>query len=104
MEEEILRLLAELCPDFSEYRFLEADRYKGSLFGKYNVYYKKGKNGLSGMVTGIRNEKKYGMNKFEKNFETVGNFDGSQVEYGWSGQNLLDLLKYLKSVSESKSR
>jgi len=97
MEKEILGLLSELCPDFGKYKFLKSDLYKGSLFGGWNVYYKKGKDGKVGMVTRIKNEKKYHLDRFPKNFESVAQFDGSLEETGWTGENLLNLLKYLKA-------
>jgi len=98
MENEILNLLADLCPDFSKYERMKNELYKGSLFGGCNIYYKLGTDGITtGMVTGIRNEKKYLLGSFEKNFQTLDLHKG-RIEEGWTGQTLLDLLNYLKEA------
>ena len=57
IEKEIFDLLREICPDFEEYHFLKTDLYKGKITGGYNLYYKKGKDGKEGMITGKRTRK-----------------------------------------------
>jgi len=95
MQDEIIALLSKLCPDFSKYTVKPNDRYKGSLFGGYNIYCKMDNEGNLGMITGKRNENNYNMNRFLKNFETIGGLHSNQEETGWTGQTLLDLLDYL---------
>lgn len=96
-ENKIIELLKQLCPDFNEYIFKAFDLYKGSLLGKYNVYYKKGVNNTRGLVTGVENIKEYHLDKFPYNFETENQING-KIELGWSGQILIDLLNYLISI------
>lgn len=97
IEDFAKKILKDICPDFKEYNFLKTDLYKASLFGGANLYLKVGKDGRVGMVTGITNEKKYSLEKFEKNFETVSM---SNKETGWTGETLINLLIYLTSLSE----
>lgn len=100
--ERTIELMKELCPDFKEYHFLKNDMYKGSLFGGYNMYYKKGINGLEGIVTGPKNIKTYKLDKFSFNFETGSNMSGSKREKGWTGDIMIEVLEYLKSIATIK--
>lgn len=97
-ELQIIELMKRICPDFSEYSFLKVDKYKGSLHGGYNIYYKRGCNGELGMVTGKRNHEKYGLDDFDKNFKTIAMLDGSEEE-GWTGEVLLSVLKRIEERS-----
>ncbi|WP_348920452.1 hypothetical protein [Enterococcus rotai] len=102
-ELQIIELMKNVCPDFDSYNFLETDRYKGSLFGKFNVYYKIGSNKELGMITGKNNQKKYNLDQFKKNFTTTGGVDGTKVEEGWKGEILIELLKYLQGIKKDQS-
>ena len=42
LEQDILLIMKEICPDFAPYHALKNDLYKGSLFGGTNLYYKTG--------------------------------------------------------------
>ena len=99
LEQDILLIRNELCPDFAPDHALKNDLYKGSLFGGTNLYYKTGENGTKGMVTTKRNVAKYKLDQFPRNFKT-SNAINRQPETGWSGTVLLDLLIYLKNCIE----
>lgn len=96
MNDEVLVLLNELCSDFAPYGFLKYDRYKGKLLGGNNIYIKSNPNNELGMITGKRNYKKFGLDKFPTNFTTYTRFDGSDTEQGWTGDVLLEVLKHIK--------
>jgi predicted HNH restriction endonuclease len=97
IEEKVLAILKLLCPDFAPYNFLKKyDLYKGSLFGGTNLYLKKGENDAIGMVTTQKNKKLYNLEKYPYNFKTISNHNGL-VEYGWSGDILLEMLEELKA-------
>lgn len=96
MEERILSLLASLCADFAPYHFLPSDLYKGRLLHGHNVYYKVGIYGTRGMVTSVRNIRRFGLNKFPTNFEAEGDRSGSRIERGWSEGALLEVLEHLQ--------
>ncbi|MEG2292611.1 MULTISPECIES: hypothetical protein [Carnobacterium] len=98
-ELQVIELMKKICPDFSDYSFLKTDRYKGSLYGGYNIYYKLGSNGELGMVTGKKNHEKYGLNDFDKNFKTTTKLNGSEEEEGWTGEVLLKVLKRIEERS-----
>ena len=93
-DREIVDLLRELCPDFSNYDFLKCDLYKGSLFGGTNVYFKRGEDDKLGMISSKRNIKLYKLDDYPYNFKSqaVGK---DSVEHGWTGDVLLSMLKNL---------
>ena len=95
LDREIINLLRELCPDFSNYDFTKHDLYKGSLFGGTNIYFKRGENGQLGMVSTKKNIKLYKLTDYPYNFKTEAVKAGS-TEYGWSGETLLTMLKELR--------
>ena len=99
LEQDILLIMKEICPDFAPYHALKNDLYKGSLFGGTKLYYKTGENGTKGMVTTKRNVAKYKLDQFPRNFKTSNAING-QPETGWSDIVLLDLLIYLKNFIE----
>ena len=104
MTKEIFDLLREICSDFEEYRFLKTDLYKGKIKGGYNLYYKKGKDGKEGMITGKKNEKKFGLDQFPKNFVTYGKFDQSVPEYGWCDEELLKVLRHIREKIKENNK
>ena len=62
VDSKILKILSSLCPDFAPYNYLKKyDLFKGSLFGGTNIYFKKGENGSTGMVTTKTNIKLYNL-------------------------------------------
>ena len=93
-DREIVDLLRELCPDFSNYGFLKCDLYKGSLFGGTNIYFKKGDGNQLGMVSTKRNIKLYKLDDYPYNFKSEAVGKGN-VEHGWAGDVLLSMLKDL---------
>jgi len=96
IESVIINMMADLCTDFAPYNFLaKSDLYKGSLFGGNNIYYKKGINNTNGMITSKSNIKKYNLNIFPTNFISQNDINGS-IEYGWSGEVLVEVLKHLQ--------
>lgn len=97
IKKEIYDLFLEICPDFEPYHFLDTDLYKGKIIGGNNVYYKKGKDDKEGMITGVKNSKKFGLDEFEKNFITYTKFDLSDAEKGWTDDQLLRVLKHIKN-------
>lgn len=96
MKKELYDLFSEVCPDFAPYSFLKTDLYKGKLIGGYNVYYKKGDNDKEGMVTGRNNIKRFSLDKFPCNFLTYSKFDQSDVEHGWTDEELIRVLNHIK--------
>ena len=98
-DREILNIIRELCPDFAPYNYLKKyDLYKGSLFGKTNIYFKRGVNGDLGMITTKTNIRMYELEQFPYNFQSQGNRNG-KVEQGWSGEVLLSVVKHLQSFN-----
>ena len=96
-DREVVDILRELCPDFSVYNYLKKfDMYKGSLFGGTNVYIKRNPNGEIGLVTTKSNTKTYNLEQFPYNFNSERDRNGTP-EYGWSGEVLLQLVKYLQT-------
>ena len=93
-DKECVDLLCELCPDFSNYHFLKCDLYKGSLFGGANVYFKRGQDNNNGLVSTKRNIKLYKLDDYPYNFKTEAVGKG-RLEYGWTGEVLLTMLKSL---------
>lgn len=102
MNEEILVLLKEICSDFAPYRFLKTDMYKGKIIGGHNLYYKKGENGTEGVIIGKRDIAKFGLEVYTKNFITYTRFDQSDIEYGWSGEILIVVLRRIKNIIDSE--
>jgi len=102
MQKELFNLFRDICPDFEEYSFLKTDLYKGQIRGGYNLYYKKGADNKEGMVTGKKNIKRFELDQFPKNFITYGKFDLSDAEYGWCDEELIKVLRHIKSVIEKQ--
>ena len=78
-ELQIINLMKDLCPDFVLYGFLAKDICKGSLFGGYNIYYKKGVNNSRGMISAKRNIKKYGAG-YQQFLYTNSNIQLEEIE------------------------
>lgn len=48
------------------------------------------------MITGKKNIKRFGLDKFPYNFKTYTSYSLNKVEYGWTGVVLLNVLKHIK--------
>ena len=97
-EKEIVDILKKLCPDFAPYNYLKKyDLYKGSLFGGTNIYLKRGTNGNIGLVTTKTNIKLFNLDQYPYNFQSECDRNG-KPEFGWTGKELLDLVKYLADL------
>lgn len=106
-DRHIIELLQELCSDFKQYKFLENDIGRGTLLGKFDIYWKSGddfweykenkKRGL--IIPSNISFEEFHLEIFKKNFVSV-NAEGNPEE-GWCGETLLELLKYIKRNNTS---
>lgn len=96
MNETIYNLLKEICPDFSEYKFLKTDLYKGKIIGGHNLYYKLGEDNKEGIILGKKDIEKFDLNKFRTNFITFNKFDRSDIQEGWTGEEMIKVLNHIK--------
>lgn len=53
-----------------------------------------------GMITGKKNTKRFELDQFPKNFITYGKFGLTDVEYGWCDDELVNVLRHIKTVIE----
>ena len=95
MEKELYELFIKICPDFSPYRFLKTDLYKGKIIGAHNIYYKKGEDGKEGIIVGKRDFDKFNLERFPQNFVTYNRFDQSDAQYGWTGDAMVEVLTHI---------
>lgn len=95
MDKIVFDLLNEICPDFSEYRFLKTDLYKGKIISAHNIYYKKGEDDKEGIVVGKRDIELFGLEIFPWNFVTYNKLDLSDAQYGWTDEVMIDVLKHI---------
>ena len=101
MNDTVYKLLNEVCNDFSEYKFLKTDMYKGKIIGGHNLYYKKGESEKEGIIIGKRDIAKFDLERFPKNFKTYNRFDQSDIEEGWTGDTMVQVLQQIqKRISE----
>ena len=68
----------------------------------FNLYYKKGADDKEGMIISKKDEKRFELNQFPKNFITYGKFDLSDAEYGWCDEELFKVLRHIKSAIEKQ--
>ncbi len=96
MDKKIYDLFNQICPDFAPYRFLPTDLYKGKIIGGHNLYYKKGKDNTEGVICCKRDIQKFGLNQFPTNFVTFNKYDQSDAQEGWSGENLIAVVRHIQ--------
>lgn len=99
MNEEVFVLLRKLCPDFGPYDHLKYDRFAGTLLSKNKIYVKVDNDGRMGMITGKRNIARFGLDAFPFNFVTYTHYDSGTEEYGWTGEELLKVLKHIEAFA-----
>lgn len=96
MDIRVYELLKEICPDFSEYKFLKTDLYKGKIIDSHNLYYKTGEDGKEGIIIGKRDIAKFDLSNFPFNFRTYTRYDLSDLEEGWTGEEMIKVLEHIK--------
>ena len=99
---QIVDLLEKLCDNFEWVTFLDNDIARGSLLGKYSVYFKRGddfweygENKKKGLIMlGSAVESELHLDIFKKNFVTTS--ATGDPEEGWCEETLLEMLKYIE--------
>jgi hypothetical protein len=94
LNNQIVTLLKELCPNFREETFLANDIARGTMLGKFEVFWKHGNNQKKGLIIPSEEAvKEFKLDIFKNNF-TSENAEGT--EEGWCEETLVALLEYIQ--------